>query len=166
MRENTVIRPAQMSDVRELLRVYSFAQDYMISSGNPTQWGKEYPNEQLIRNDIDCGWCYVVESSNRIIGAFCAISGKDATYDVIEEGAWIDDTLPYTTLHRIASDASHKGIFDHIIRWCDQQWNNLRIDTHQDNHTMRHLIEKHGFQRCGIIFTRNQSARIAYQRIK
>ena len=161
-----LIRQATHEDIASLQDLFDVAQNYMISSGNPSQWGKDYPSLFIIQSDITAGHCWVLISNDKIVGTFCAITGIDNTYTYIEDGQWIDDTLPYTTLHRIASDASHKGIFDHIIRWCDQQWNNLRIDTHQDNHTMRHLIEKHGFQRCGIIFTRNQSSRIAYQRIK
>lgn len=41
----------------------------------------------------------------------------------------------------------------------------MRIDTHADNHIMQHVIEKAGFQRCGIIFTDDGTPRIAYQKV-
>lgn len=40
---------------------------------------------------------------------------------------------------------------------------NLRIDTHEENKVMRHLIEKSGFAECGIIRVEDGSPRIAYQ---
>jgi len=160
-----LIRLATHEDIDHLVRLYDVAQNYMISSGNPSQWGKDYPSLSLIQSDITSKHCWVMISKNKIVGAFAAITGIDNTYSYIEDGEWIDNTLPYTTLHRIASNGSQKGIFTHIINWCDLHWNNLRIDTHQDNLIMQHLIDKHGFRRCGIIYTRNHSPRIAYQRL-
>jgi len=37
------------------------------------------------------------------------------------------------------------------------------MDTHADNKPMQHLAEKHGFTRCGIIYTGDGSPRIAYE---
>jgi len=39
----------------------------------------------------------------------------------------------------------------------------IRIDTHHDNKTMQHVVMKHGFRRCGIIYLANGDPRIAYQ---
>ena len=41
---------------------------------------------------------------------------------------------------------------------------NIRVDTHADNKTMQRLIEKNGFTKCGTIYVKNGTARIAYQR--
>lgn len=160
-----LIQQATLEDIAQLQHLFTVAKNYMISSGNPYQWGKDYPSFLQIQSDITAGHCQVITCNDKIVGTFCAITGKDATYTRIDDGAWINDILPYTTIHRIASDGSQKGIFSTIINWCEQQWNNLRIDTHHDNHTMLHLIEKHGFKRCGIIYTQNQSPRIAFQRL-
>ena len=48
-------------------------------------------------------------------------------------------------------------------RFCLGLCGNIRIDTHRDNRTMRHLIEKSGFARCGLIHVEDGSPRIAYQ---
>lgn len=40
---------------------------------------------------------------------------------------------------------------------------NLRADTHRNNRTMRHLLEKSGFRYCGIIHVADGSERLAYQ---
>ena len=93
----------------------------------------------------------------------------DPTYYRID-GAWKNEA-PYGVIHRIASDGTEKGIFEAVMEFCKEKMaergiRNLRIDTHEDNKTMQHLIEKYGFQRCGIIYLENGSPRIAYQWVK
>ncbi len=34
------LRNAAEADLGEIRRIYEYAQDYMIRSGNPTQWGR------------------------------------------------------------------------------------------------------------------------------
>ena len=46
------LRNATEADLGEIRRIYEYAQDYMIRSGNPTQWGHFYPSADLIRSDI------------------------------------------------------------------------------------------------------------------
>ena len=42
---------------------------------------------------------------------------------------------------------------------------NIRIDTHRDNRIMQHLLERHGFRYCGIIYLLSGDERLAYQRL-
>lgn len=42
--------------------------------------------------------------------------------------------------------------------------NSCATDTHQDNKITRHLIEKNGFAKCGIIYVADGSPRIAYEK--
>ena len=39
---------------------------------------------------------------------------------------------------------------------------NIREDTHADNQIMQKLAEKNGFVKCGIIYVKNGTPRIAY----
>ena len=76
---------------------------------------------------------------------------------------WLNDE-EYGTIHRIASNGSVKGIFESCLKYCESIVDNIRIDTHHNNFIMQYLIEKNGFTKCGIIFVRDGSPRIAYQR--
>ncbi len=89
----------------------------------------------------------------------------DPTYAVIEDGAWISDE-PYGVIHRVANNGTIKGMFSEVFGFCHQKINHLRIDTHDDNKIMQHVVEKHGFQRCGIIHLQNGDPRIAYEYIE
>ena len=159
------IRPSTYADIDAMLAVFAYARQQMAADGNPTQWGYGYPSRQQLEEDIRRGVSYVLERDGVVCATFVFIIGDDPTYDIIEDGAWLDNELPYGTIHRIASSGKIKGVFGYVLDWCTERCNNIRIDTHHDNARMLHLIEKYGFTRCGIIYTRDQSPRVAYQKI-
>ena len=47
-----MIRKANLADHARIMDIYRIAQDYMIQSGNPDQWGHFYPQPELIKKDI------------------------------------------------------------------------------------------------------------------
>ena len=93
------------------------------------------------------------------------LPSPEPTYDKIYDGAWLDDSLSYHVIHRIASYPDSHGIFRDIIRFASAMDSNLRIDTHADNHIMQHLIMEYGFSYCGVIYLADGSPRLAYQRL-
>ncbi len=156
------IRAAVMSDMPEILRVYACARRYMETSGNPSQWGKTHPPRRLLEEDIRAGRLYAgIGADGGIRLCFALIPGDDPTYARID-GAWLNDA-PYAAIHRVASDGAEKGMFEKCLAFCRERHDNLRIDTHRDNATMQHVVEKNGFVRCGIIYLENGDPRIAYQ---
>ena len=98
----------------------------------------------------------------RIVAYFALLPSPEPTYDVID-GAWLTDE-PYGVIHRMASYPDIHGIFSTIIDYAASRYTHLRIDTHRDNRIMRHLIEKHGFTYCGIIWLEDGAERLAYER--
>ena len=155
------IRLANKDDLRSIEHIYDLARAFMRTTGNVTQWSNGYPNEEIIKSDIEQKYLYVVED-NGIQAVFTLILGEDPTYLSIN-GAWLNDK-PYATLHRIASRGTQKGLFKLIIDFAWSICPNLRIDTHKDNKPMRHLIEKNGFDYCGIIIVGDGTPRLAYQK--
>lgn len=158
------IRKATLKDIKDIMDIYEYARDFMVKTGNPTQWVNGYPLPSLVEQDILQGICYIYIAQEKIEAVFVLIRGEDPTYARIENGAWKNE-LPYGTIHRIASSGSKKGIATQCIRWCFEQCPNLRADTHEDNKIMQHLLEKNGFERCGRIYVADGSPRIAYQKI-
>ena len=96
------IRRAKTEDLTEIMEIYAQARDFMARTGNPNQWGDHYPEEELIRTDIEKEISYVAEQNGQIAAVFMYVFGDDPTYSVIEDGDWIDDR-PYGVIHRIAS---------------------------------------------------------------
>ena len=118
----------------------------------------------MIMDDIRNGNLYVIKKENEIHAVFAFMIGSEPTYQKISQGRWLSDT-EYGTLHRIAGDGKIHGIFDVIITFCLNKTNHLRIDTHNNNKIMQHLILKNRFQECGIIHVADGSPRIAYEKI-
>lgn len=107
---------------------------------------------------------YVLLESGKIHAVFALIHGDDPTYRRIDDGHFLSDT-PYATIHRIAGDGQVHGVLQKAVAFAETQNRNLRIDTHEDNKIMQHLITKCGFQRCGIIYLENGDSRIAYEKL-
>ena len=160
---NLTIRKAEARDVERIMEIFEAAKTYMHSHGNVNQWNGAYPQRELMLSEIECGHCYVVCNADNVVGTFCLIFGEDPTYTVIEDGEW-KNGAPYATIHRIASDGSVKGVGHSCIEFSYNLLENLRADTHADNLTMQHLLEKEGFVRCGIIHLKDGAPRIAYQK--
>lgn len=160
-----MIRLAQPQDLQEIQSIYAYARTYMRQTGNPTQWSNNYPSNDLLKHDMAQGKLFVGEEDNTLLGVFYFAIEEDATYAYIE-GAWKNDE-PYGVIHRVASSGKRGGFFGECLRFCEAKTatvGNLRMDTHENNKTMQHVLEKHGFERCGIIYLEDGAPRIAYQK--
>ena len=157
------IRQAKKSDWESILKVYEIAREYMRQTGNPTQWGNDRPGKELLEEDIKKGELFVGEDDKGDIHfVFAFILGEDPTYSYIENGSW-PSCEPYGTIHRIASDGTACGVVRTAVEYCKNVISNIRIDTHENNKTMQHVLDKLGFVKCGIIYVDDGTPRIAYQ---
>lgn len=166
------IRSAQLSDLKQIMAVLDAARQIMRSDGNTGQWINGYPSEEVVIDDINNGYGYVVtddsndnDNKNDIVAYFAFIPSPEPTYNTIYEGRWLDDTLPYHVVHRIGSTPTSHGIFKTIMDWCFERdpHHNIKIDTHRDNRIMQHCITSYGFTYCGIIYLASGDSRLAYQ---
>lgn len=161
------IRKSTLQDIPAIMHLLECGRQKMRQSGNMEQWTNGNPKQSLIEQDIRNGNSYVVEEENReIIATFAFIEGPDPTYHNIYEGEWTDSTLPYHVIHRMASVHGVHGVFKHILDYCFEKTDNIRIDTHRQNVIMRNALRKYGFQYCGIIYLLDGAERLAYQLIK
>lgn len=159
-----MIRLAVPEDFSSIMDIYAYARSFMRKTGNPTQWGTTFPPEDLIHDRIRDRELFVLEENGSLHGVFAFIPGDDPTYAYIENGTWRSD-LPYAAIHQVASDGTIHGFVSQVVAFCSERVSHLRIDTHEDNKVMQHLLEKNGFQKCGIIYVHGNSPRIAYERI-
>ncbi len=160
-----MIRIASINDLPMILEIYAYAREFMVRTGNPNQWGKITPRKAVMEQDIQKKRLYVVEEAGKIAGCFMFEIAPDPTYAVIENGEWRSNE-PYGVIHRVANGGTIKGMFTLVFEFCREQISHLRIDTHQDNKIMQHVVEKHGFIRCGTIYLENGDPRIGYEYIE
>ena len=165
--QNRTIRKVVLpKDGKQVMKVFTAAKGIMVASGNVKQWVNGYPSLEVVQLDIEKGGGFVIEDNGRIVAYFAFLPSPEPTYSKIYDGEWLDDTQAYHVIHRIASFPEVHGIFQTIMEFCFAREHNIRIDTHRDNHIMRHNIQKYGFQYCGIIHLANGDERLAYQRFE
>ena len=115
------------------------------------QWQGDYPNPKQVEEDINKGVAYLVHSDDHeTVGAFSIVPAPDPVYDAMD-GKWQLNTDQYLVIHRVAIHSAHagkgyaSGLFNNVIDYIKQNRPDilsLRIDTHEDNVPMQHLIEK------------------------
>ena len=160
------IRIAEKADIPAIMAILDAAKGIMRDSGNTGQWVNGYPAVPDIQKDLDRDAGRVLVQEGRIVGYFAFLPSPEPTYSYIEDGKWLDDTLPYHVIHRIGSLPEVHGVFSAIMDYAFSVDPNIRIDTHKDNRIMQHNILKHGFTYCGIIYLASGDTRLAYQRIR
>lgn len=164
------LRKALESDIENIMAIIKQAQEYLRKKGI-NQWQNNYPNTDVIMNDIKNGYGYVLLKNGNIVGTVAVSFDGEETYKTIYEGNWLSN-YKYAVIHRMAICNELKGIglgsviIKHIEKMClDKGVKSIRIDTHEDNISMQRLIEKNGFKYCGIIYLKDRSKRLAYEKI-
>lgn len=153
------LEKATMADLDRIIEILKDGRNQLAERGID-QWQGDYPNRQHIKEDIENGYAYLVHSDDHeTVGAFAIVPAPDDTYDALD-GKWLLDTDAYLVIHRVAVHSDHagqgyaSGLFVSVIDYLRAHRpdiKSLRIDTHEDNKPMQHLIEKHGFKRVGTL---------------
>ena len=169
--EDITLRKATLGDLRNIEHIYENARKFMRVTGNPHQWGNSFPLVSSVIDDIRLKRFYLIvdedpESHNeRILAQFALCEGVDEVYASID-GAWLDDISPYVTIHRLASSGIKPKMATVCLHWVQENYNNVRIDTHPDNVIMQKVITRAGFSRCGLVVIPDRvhsATRISYQ---
>lgn len=70
------IQKSRIEQLNEIMALYSGARLFMKQHGNPDQWGEHYPEESMIRMDIEAGNSYVCIENEQIQAVFFIKWGK------------------------------------------------------------------------------------------
>lgn len=161
--KNCAIRLARTDDLPLLREIFAAARAFMAEHGNATQWGANFPPDELLLAHISRKELYVLESADGKPHAAFALTGEDPTYAHIKNGTWLS-SFPYLTIHRVASDGTTRGVFAAIVQFAEKICPHLRADTHENNAAMRAVLIKNGFSERGEIRLADGAARLAYEK--
>lgn len=153
------IRKAEMADFDQVMAILKDGRNQLAERGID-QWQGDYPNPDHVKEDIEHGYAYLVKSEDgETVGTLSIVPAPDTTYDQLD-GAWQVETNDYVTIHRVAIHSDHTGhgyaskLYQAVISYFTSGFNDvksIRVDTHEDNLPMQHLIEKSGFKRVGTL---------------
>lgn len=162
-----IIRKNEEKDIESILSLFNMARKY-FKDNNINQWQGPYPDRIDIIEDIKVGISYVVEM-DEVVGTFVLSFEEDPNYITLVKGQWLNDN-PYGVIHRVVvrNDLKGSGIGSFIFNECKNicLYNNIhdiRVDTHDDNSSMKSLILKNGFVYCGITTVKDKTLRNIYQ---
>lgn len=159
------IRLATEKDIPKMREIFDYGREVQLKSGNLNQWAAGYPSDELIQEDLEAGAVHVlVDDTAEILGIMSLFTEPDPTYEEID-GEWLNDE-PYATIHRIATSGKVKGTGQQLIEWTQEKFDNVRIDTHEDNEQMKYIVKKLGFIYCGVIYLADGDPRNAYHYAK
>ncbi len=169
----------QNKDIEKVLEIFSQAKNSLRERG-VNQWQEGYPNEESLLFDIQSNTSYVVKelfgTKQSVIATAAIICGIEPTYNKIYEGSWKTCGNNYVAVHRIAvaDDVKRMGAASFILSQAVKIAENdnrisIRIDTHRDNIPMRTMLQKNGYEYCGIIYLpsdySSSTERLAYEYI-
>lgn len=158
------LRHATMTDLPAIHALFVQAQAYMFREGNIEQW-RRLPARSVLEADIAKNELYVytqsVAGEEVLEGTFVLQQGSVPAYEKIEQGTW-PTKGPYVSLHRVVSSGHVKRLFDRMCAYAFTMADEVRIDTHEKNISMRRALRRNGFTYCGIIHLPDGGARRAY----
>ncbi len=170
------VRPAvksnsENSDTKNILAcVRRIKREYFEANGID-QWGEGYPSRDQFMSDIEKKALYVMYMGEVLIGFGAFLAEPDPCYAEIE-GAWKTEGDNYLVVHRfgINPDWHSMGMGTALMGLADKicevkKLGSVRVDTHEKNIAMHKLLEKCGFERCGIIHLENGDPRVAYEKV-
>ncbi len=147
---------AKPEEAKSCLEILKMGKAFQNAQGFE-QWTNCYPNLQTIEQDIQDQTGYVLKVDKQIAG-YMSISFQEEPAYAIIQGKW-NTSSPYAVIHRLGLSDAFRGlglgsyIFSLIEDLCLKNGiYTIRIDTHQANLPMQHVLAKQGFSKCGIIW--------------
>lgn len=144
-----MLRKATPADYASACETYRLACQAMEAQGlHQWHWG-EYPNEEMILQDIELGQLYVNDEGT---AAVCINQVQDKEYDDIN---WLFGQKP-GSFHRLAlrPACQGKGLGKALLQDVEdvlraQGCDCLRIDTYAENTHAQHVYEQYGMRTAG-----------------
>ncbi len=132
------------------------------------QWCDGFPKQEMLEEDLRSQKGYALRVDGQVAGyLYLGFDGDSSYPDIV--GAWRYDEK-YGVIHRIAIAESYRqqGLSAVAFRLAEEICLQngvrvLRIDTHEDNKRMRHILQKNGFAYCGTVI-QNNGLRLAFDK--
>lgn len=165
------VRAATTADLKQMTAIIQQGKTILANDHVP-QWQGPYPAASDLQADIDAGIAWVLIVDGQVAGTAALKTTADPNYHQIYQGTWQPADSHYTSIHRISIASGYHGqhladfFFSNLMTLSYQLgFHQVRIDTHQLNQRMQHIIKKAGFEYRGIVYMADDPTdqRLAYQ---
>lgn len=143
---------AELSDLQEVVALFQNAIDNM-NKNNILQWDELYPDEEVLRADIEKKEMFVGRYQNRIASVYVLSDEYDAEYDHAD---WQYPEASFIILHRLCvhPDFQNRGIARETMEQLEQQVREsgietIRLDAFSDNPYALRLYYGLGYHKTG-----------------
>lgn len=149
---NLNIRTGRTEDLQEIMALISRCVTVMQAGGSD-QWDDQYPNREVIGEDLQHGTLFAAESEGHIMGIVVLDESQDEQYRTI---SWKQDEGPHLMMHRLAVDpeAQGQGVARKLIAFSEEYamregYTSLRLDTYAKNKAALKLYQGLGYDLRG-----------------
>ncbi|WP_433941036.1 N-acetyltransferase family protein [Paenibacillus lautus] len=146
------IRTGRMEDLEEIMALIARCVTVMQAGGSD-QWDDQYPNREVIGEDLQRGTLFAAEGEGRILGIVVLDESQAEQYQTI---SWKQDEGPHLMMHRLAVDpeAQGQGVARKLIAFSEEYamregYTSLRLDTYAKNTAALKLYQGLGYDLRG-----------------
>ncbi|MEO5776119.1 MAG: GNAT family N-acetyltransferase [Flavobacterium sp.] len=147
--------------VKDIPQIWEIIQQAIVRRKNDgsQQWQDGYPNESVIKEDIESGFGYVLTDEDSIVGYTAILINDEPAYDNLE-GNWLTNS-DFVVVHRLAVSDNYigKGLAQKMMLSTEEvalkeNIFSVKVDTNFDNIPMLKIFEKLGYTYCGEVMLR------------
>lgn len=149
-----VIRKGHTRDIDDIIHIIKAAVTDMDSKGI-YQWDEIYPDEKVIKNDIESKNLFVCIDDNAITGIVVLNEYQDKEY---EDLTWKYKSGKQLVVHRLCINPMHQGngIAKHLLEYTESyakehKYKAIRLDAFIQNERACRLYERTGYEKVGIV---------------
>ena len=161
-------RLAKSTDISQIWDLLQMAILRRKQDGS-NQWQDGYPNIEVIKDDIQKKYGYVLTLKEEIVG-YCALLINDEPEYLNIEGKWLTNN-DFIVFHRLAISEKflNKGLAKKMVSFIEQfaiskNIFSVKADTNHDNTPMLKLFKTLEYSFCGIVYIR-KSPRRAFEKL-
>jgi ribosomal protein S18 acetylase RimI-like enzyme len=143
---------AQPNQLEEIVQMYEDVKKVMAKN-NVYQWDGDYPNRDVLREDLRQGNLYVIMKDGKVAAAVALDQHTPPEYDEI---SWRDRSGSYLVVHRLCvnPDFQGQGISKLLVKEIEnfareKGYTSIRLDTQTANEKAMNLYESQGYEKRG-----------------
>lgn len=133
---NIEIRTGRREDLNDIMEMITRCVKVMQDGGSD-QWDEDYPNRDVIGEDLSRGTLFAAESEGHVVGVVVLDENQDEHYKSIE---WKQEDGAHLMMHRLAVDpkVQGQGIARKLVTFSEDYakrggYSSIRLDTYSKN---------------------------------